>query len=85
MSSVYAEEMSSSCEICMKYRKTPSRPIVSVNNAREFNKVVALYLKEYKKKDIYFLHMVDMATRFSKSCVMKSKEPKIIVEKIMET
>ena len=42
-------------------------------------------MKEYKKGDTYFLHMVDMATRFSKSCVTKSKDPKEIVEKIMET
>lgn len=43
--------------------------------AKEFNKVVARDLKEYKKREIYFLHMVDMATRFSKS---KSKEPEEI-------
>lgn len=81
----YAEDVSSSCEICMKYKKTPSRPIVSVNIAREFNEVVAIDLKEYKKGEVYFLHMVDMATRFSKACVTRSKEPKEIVEKILET
>ena len=82
---VYAEEVSKSCEICVKYKKTPSRPIVSVNMAKEFNEIVAVDLKEYKKGKIYFLHMVDMVTRFSKSCVIKSKEPKEIVDKIMET
>ncbi|XP_045105480.1 uncharacterized protein LOC123500989 [Portunus trituberculatus] len=82
---VYAEEVSDACEICMKYKKTPSRPVVSVNMAKEFNEVVAIDLKEYKKGDIYFLHMVDMATRFSKSCVTRSKEPKEIVEKLIET
>ena len=68
---VYAEEVSDACEICMKYKKTPSRPVVSVNMAKEFNEVVAIDLKEYKKGDIYFLHMVDMATRFSKLCYKK--------------
>ena len=81
----YAEEVSDVCEICMKYKKTPSRPVVSMNMAKEFNEVVAIDLKEYKKGDTYFLHMVDMATRFSKSCVARSKEPKEIVEKIIET
>jgi len=82
---IYVEEVSDSCEICIKYKKTPSRPIVSVNMAKEFNEVVAIDLKEYKKGEIYFLHMVDMSTRFSKSCVTKSKEPDEIVEKIIET
>lgn len=81
----HAEVVSNSCEICVKFKKTPSRPIVSVNMAKEFNEVVALDLKEYRKGDIYFLHMIDMATRFSKSCVTKSKEPKEIVEKVVET
>lgn len=81
---VFTEEVSDSCEICMKYKKTPSRPVVSVNMAKEFNEVVAIDLKEFKRGDIYFLHMVDMATRFSKSCITKSKEPKEIVEKIIE-
>lgn len=52
--------------------------------AKDFNQVVAIDIKEYKKGDKYFLHMVDMATRFSKSCVTKSKKPKEIVEKVTE-
>lgn len=43
---IYVEEVSDSCEICIKYKKTPSRPIVSVNMAKEFNEVVAIDLKE---------------------------------------
>ena len=80
----YASEISNSCEVCIKYKKTPSRPVVSVNMARNFNEVVAMDLKEFKKGEIYFLHLVDMATRFSRSCIVKSKEPKVIVEKIIE-
>ena len=41
-------------------------------------------LKEYKRGEIYFLHLIDMATRFSRSCILKSKDPKVIVEKILE-
>ena len=70
--------------MCIKYKKTPPKPIVSTNMARIFNEIVAMDLKEYKKGQIYFLHLVDMATRFSRSCIVKSKEPKLIVEKILE-
>lgn len=51
--------------------------------ARDFNEIMAVDLKEYKK-DVHILNMVDMATRFSKSCITRSKEPTEIVEKIME-
>ena len=80
-----AEEVSDACETCRKYRKTPSKPVVSMNMAHDFNEVVAIDLKEYKKGSVYFLHMVDMATRFSKSCITNSKDPKVIVEKVIET
>lgn len=77
-------EVSDCREICMMYRKTPSRRIVSANMAKEFNKLMAIELKEYKIEDICFLHMVEMATWFSNSCVIKCKEMKI-TEKLMET
>ena len=49
------------------------------------NDIVALDLKEYKKGDTYFLHMIDLATRFSRSCITRSKDPKEIVECIITT
>ena len=67
----------------MKYSKTPSRPVVSMNMAHEVNDIVTLDLKEFEKGKIYFLHMIDMASRFSRSCVIKSKEPNAIVESVI--
>ena len=80
---IYAEEISMECEVCKKYKRTPSRPIVSMRFAKDFNDVVAIDLKEYNKGKIYFLHMVDMATRFTRSAIVKSKEPNVIVDKII--
>ena len=79
------EEITDGCETCLKFKRTPSRPTVSMNMAKEMNDIVALDLKEYKKGDIYFLHMIDLATRFSRSCITRSKEPKEIVECIITT
>ena len=77
------DKLTNNCEACVKYRKTPSRPVVSMNMAHEVNDIVTLDLKEYEKGKIYFLHMIDMASRFSRSCVIKSKEPNVIVESIV--
>lgn len=38
---------------------TPSRPVVSLPLATEFNEAVAVDLKEWKP-NIYFLHLVDL-------------------------
>lgn len=35
-----------SCEICLKFSKTPSKPVVSLSLAKSFNDVVAMDLKE---------------------------------------
>lgn len=45
------EEISKNCERCMKHKKTPSRPIVSVNVAKKLNEVVAVNLKKLKKRE----------------------------------
>ena len=79
------EEITNGCDTCVKFKRTPSRPIVSMNMASEMNDIVALDLKEYKKNDIYFLHMIDLATRFSRTYITRSKEPKVIVEGIITT
>ena len=79
------EEITNGCDTCLKFKRTPSRPIVTMNMASEMNDIVALDLKEYKKNDIYFLHMIDLATRFSRTCITRSKDPKVIVECIITT
>ncbi len=76
-------EITISCEICKKYKKTPARPVVCLPLATKFNEVVAMDLKEWKKGSIYFLHLIDMATRFSLACVIKQKTPSTIINKIM--
>ena len=39
------------CDICKKYRKTPSKPKVGMPKAKDVNDVVSLDLKIFKKKD----------------------------------
>ncbi|CAG2236150.1 unnamed protein product [Mytilus edulis] len=70
------------CDVCKKYKKTPARPVVSLHWATEFNEVVAVDLKEWKP-NTYFLHLIDIATRFSLATVIKRKTPDVIADKIM--
>ena len=57
---------------------------MSLPLARDFNDVVAMDLKMWDKdKDIYLLHFVDMATQFSISKVIYSKDKTTIIDKIM--
>ena len=77
------DKLTNSCETCVKYSKTPSRPVVSMNMAHEVNDIVTLDLKDFEKGKIYFLRMIDMASRFTRSCVIKSKEPNVIVENVI--
>ena len=79
----YVDEISDSCQICKKYKKTPPRPCVSLPLATEFNEVVALDLKEWKQ-GIYFIHMIDLATRFSLAGVIHRKTPAVIIDKVMK-
>ena len=78
----YVDTVTDNCSVCKRYKKTPARPVVSLPLATEFNEVVAVDLKEWKP-NVYFLHLVDVATRFSLASVVKRKTPEVIAEKIM--
>ena len=78
------DEISEGCEICKKYQRTPSRPIVSLPLAKDFNDVVAMDLKEWKKGSIYILYMIDVSTRYTRAAIIKNKERNTIIDNIMK-
>ena len=69
------------CETCIKFKRAPSRPVVSIPMARDFNEIVSMDLKFWQDK--YFLVMVDLATRFCNACVIKSKSANVIIDGVM--
>ena len=75
------KKIENNCETYIKFKRTPSRPVVSMPMARNFNDVVSMDLKSWQDK--YFLVMVDMATRYCNACVIKSKNASVIVEAVM--
>ena len=74
------EKVTERCDTCKRYKKTRPRPVVTFPLAKEFNETVAFDLKTYKKDKIYFMHVIDHATRFSAATVIKSKKTQVIID-----
>ena len=62
-------------------KKAPPRPVVSLPLATQFNEMIAMDLKFYE--DVYFLVMVDLATRYCSACVIKDKRSSTIVKNVL--
>ena len=76
------KEASENCEICLRYKKTPARPIVGMSWARKFNQIVAVDLGQLEGKT--FLLMVDMASKYCQAGWVESKKPEEIMEVLLE-
>ena len=73
------------CEVCRKYRKTPARPKVGLPKAKDFNDVVSLDLKIFKKagkKEIGILYIHDEFSKLIKGKVINDKQSDTIVKGI---
>ena len=75
--------MSEKCEICVKFKKPPPKPIVSIPLASKLNETVSMDLKFWK--GIYFLVIVDIATRFCVACVIRDKKPSTIIKMFLRS
>ena len=62
----------------------PPRPVVGMPLAREFNECVAMDLQQYSN-GIWLLHLIDCATRFSASSVIRSKVSEVVMKHIFRT
>ena len=76
------EEVTENCDICNRYKKPKSRPVVGFPLAQEFNEVVAMDIKEIAGKMV--LHLVDHATRYSVASLLKCKRSDEIVKVVMQ-
>ena len=77
------KKLSANCHICLEFSKTPARPVVSLPLATKFNQVVVMDLKEKTKNKVWYLHLIDAATRLTISSVIYNKLPATIIEKVM--
>ena len=75
------QKISMECLVCKKFKKPPSRPVVAMPMAKNFNDMVATDLKVWGSR--YFLVMIDVATRYCLAVVINNKNPNTIVSNII--
>lgn len=68
------------CETCQKYKRPVPRPIVGLPTATYFNETVAMDLKSVDQT--LFLHLVDVASRYSAAVQVQNKNPNTIIAAI---
>lgn len=76
------ENVCDTCDICIKFKRPPLRPVVGMPLADSFNQVVSMDLKEHVHNKSWIFHMIDTATRYSAACLVYSKKPNEIISKI---
>ena len=74
------EETADKCEICIKYKRSPPKPVVGFALATRFNEALSMDIKEIC--GIKVLHMIDNFTRYSAAVVLKSKESSEILKAV---
>ena len=77
------DEISKNCDVCKKFKPTPLRPAVGFPVASSFNETVAMDLKSMGN-NLYILHMIDHATRYSSACLIRNKKKETIIKAVME-
>ena len=78
-------EFLDNCEVCKKYKRTPSRPKVGLPKAKDMNDVVSLDLKILKKsgtKEVAILYFHDEFTKLTKGQVINDKGKDTIIKAI---
>ena len=71
---------SEKCLTCVKFKKPQPRPRVSLPLATSFNETLALDLKSFG--NVYFLVLVDIATRYCSAAVIRNKFPRTVVKQL---
>ena len=77
------KKVSMSCQVCVKWKKPPHRPVVSMPMAASFNDVVAMDLKSWE--NCYFLVMVDLFTRYCSAVVINNKKPETVMNNFIKS
>ena len=73
------------CEVCRRYRRTPSRPKVGLPKAADINEVVSIDLKILKKsgkKEVAILYLHDEFSKLIRGQVVNDKKADTIIKAI---
>ena len=72
------------CDLCIRHKKTPSRPAVSLPMSTDFNELVAVDLHQLEER-IWYLHVIDIFTRFSSGSIVRSKDASVIGDEFVKS
>src|SRR5215469_2227096 len=73
--------ISETCQVCLRFKRTPSRPVVGFSLGKNFNDVLSIDLGELQGER--FILMIDHATRYCQATWIKSKQPTEIVRALL--
>lgn len=76
------EEVCENCQICLRFKKAPLRPVVGLPLGNRFNHTVCMDLKEFIHNEVWILHLIDAATRYSAATLIKTKKKEEIIKNI---
>ena len=76
------ENVNTSCQVCQKFQKAPSKPVVDLPMATRFLEAVTLDLKFFEGKPI--LHLIDLCTKLSAASVVPNKNPETVIRSILQ-
>ena len=79
----FLEQICKDCETCIGFTKTKPKPVVGFSLARSFNEVIALNLHELDKST-YYLHIIDVFTRYSSGAIITSMSADVIIKVFLE-
>ena len=80
---ILVDKVSQQCRICKLFKKAPPRPVVGLPNASDFNKTVVMDLISYSR-GTWIFHLIDMFSRYSAACVVRSKRKEVIADAIFK-
>ena len=78
----YSNLLEDTCELCKRYAKTPSRPVVALLMASQFNEKVSMDLKQWNGH--WILHIIDMWSRYTVSVFVNRKKPSDVIDALMQ-
>ena len=72
------------CNVCRRFRKSPSRPKVGLPLSSEFNNCVAVDMKVKKGNKGYLLYCINTFSRLTRGVIINNKNPNTIVSGIID-
>ena len=76
------EDIGNMCELYKRYAKTPSRPVVGLPMASQFNEKVSTDLKQWNGH--WLLHIIDIWSRYTLSDFINRKKPSDVIDALMQ-